>query len=468
MAMTDEDRRLKGLTDEEYLSEAKLSASIFTQIPTVPYDQLTQEAHTAQSEFTQIINEEVIRIEQVVQAENARIMTQLSKKEVHHSCPICLEEIPPILSCEAKISKRPVMMPCCGKFGCMDCVNDWKRRHLLSKTGEEDRLTCFCCRAFIPRNEPNWLPMAQAKEEKKAWAIRYLANAYAMGTAGLERDDMKAFRLYQQAAELGDAQACAKLARRYFHGELIHENVPQSLDLASKWAKRAADQGDEEGQFLLGLVLMDGDETYELNEEAYRLFSLAAYQGDFSIGRYKLAECYETFWAQAGGEISVNDSARKYMFLSLYWYGKASEVGGDTDSLIDMVYKLHQSMKKWHRRSYFDVEPLAGYSHVPFAVWAIRHSSGRNDHMTNFKGLVGPFKHWKTLCATCGKKGDEEKKETLKVCARCKTFHYCSKHCQVKHWKDGHKLDCKEHWIEKFFPRIRSARREGFHLTDAY
>ena len=98
------------------------------------------------------------------------------------------------------------------------------------------------------------------------------------------------------------------------------ENIPQSTELAKHWAKRASDQGDEEGQFLLDLIHSGGDDTIKVNEEAYQLFSLAAYQGDFSIGRYKLAECYETFWVQAGGEFSVNDHARKYMFLSLYWY----------------------------------------------------------------------------------------------------------------------------------------------------
>ena len=135
---------------------------------------------------------------------------------------------------------------------------------------------------------------------------------------------------------------------------------------------------------------------------------------------------------------------------------------------MNFVYKLHQSMNKWHRRPYFNVEPLTGCSHVPFAVWAIRHSGNQNDPMTKLKGLVGPFKHWKTICANCGKGVSELKGSNLKLCGHCKTFHYCSKHCQVKHWKDGHKADCKEHWIETFFPRIRKARREGFHLSDEY
>ena len=32
-------------------------------------------------------------------------------------------------------------------------------------------------------------------------------------------------------------------------------------------------------------------------------------------------------------------------------------------------------------------------------------------------------------------------------------FHYCSKECQIKHWKVGHKHDCQKHWIQKFWKR---------------
>jgi hypothetical protein len=42
-----------------------------------------------------------------------------------------------------------------------------------------------------------------------------------------------------------------------------------------------------------------------------------------------------------------------------------------------------------------------------------------------------------TTCASCGKAG-----ATLK-CGKCKAVHYCSKECQVYHWKDGlHKQYC--------------------------
>ena len=31
----------------------------------------------------------------------------------------------------------------------------------------------------------------------------------------------------------------------------------------------------------------------------------------------------------------------------------------------------------------------------------------------------------------------------FKFCSNCKKERYCSKECQIKHWKAGHKLECK-------------------------
>lgn len=39
--------------------------------------------------------------------------------------------------------------------------------------------------------------------------------------------------------------------------------------------------------------------------------------------------------------------------------------------------------------------------------------------------------------------GENKNFTAYKRCARCKTALYCSKDCQVKHWKSGHSKDCK-------------------------
>ncbi len=44
----------------------------------------------------------------------------------------------------------------------------------------------------------------------------------------------------------------------------------------------------------------------------------------------------------------------------------------------------------------------------------------------------------KNSCVKCGKE------DGLSACSRCKVTLYCSRECQVAHWKDGHKAECKK------------------------
>ena len=46
-----------------------------------------------------------------------------------------------------------------------------------------------------------------------------------------------------------------------------------------------------------------------------------------------------------------------------------------------------------------------------------------------------------TTCGNCGLAAEEG--ETLNHCARCKIVSYCSRACQVHHWKNGHKKTCQ-------------------------
>jgi hypothetical protein len=44
-------------------------------------------------------------------------------------------------------------------------------------------------------------------------------------------------------------------------------------------------------------------------------------------------------------------------------------------------------------------------------------------------------------CAGCGK---HYERTALRKCAQCLGVLYCSRECQAKHWKEGHKQHCKE------------------------
>ena len=54
---------------------------------------------------------------------------------------------------------------------------------------------------------------------------------------------------------------------------------------------------------------------------------------------------------------------------------------------------------------------------------------------------------WVAPCKDCGAVEDcEHRKDVLgtplKICQRCKSVYYCSKECQLKHWRAGHKREC--------------------------
>ena len=145
---------------------------------------------------------------------------------------------------------------------------------------------------------------------------------------------------------------------------------------------------------------------------------------------------------------------KKSLLLSLYWYGKGAEVEKKHpegyQSLPKMALHLNLAMRSlWHPRDDDNCDPLPGYSHVPFCTWAL----AKGGQQTPLIFSKSPFDCWKYRCANCGNKSREKQK--FKACARCGAFHYCSKKCQVEHWKAGHKVDCKGHWIEEFFPDIR-------------
>jgi len=46
------------------------------------------------------------------------------------------------------------------------------------------------------------------------------------------------------------------------------------------------------------------------------------------------------------------------------------------------------------------------------------------------------------LCAACGKTQGEAESRRLLQCKRCKMVQYCSRSCQVKHWRSEHKAKC--------------------------
>jgi hypothetical protein len=399
---------------------------------------IKKEGNDAMEEFSSVIEDEKERIQEIVDKEKERIMQERRTNGTNQNCPLCLEEIYPITSPDDNREGFTNTMDCCGAKHCHNCADKANEfMYGTSRTGMTNA-KCFMCR------EPIHTPVYYAKtikpDDKRHYLLYPIAECYANGTNGLKKNTKKAIKLYQRAAELGNGLAQNMLAQYYFYGI----SVPRCLQKARNYAEKAADQGEKASQSILAQLIEDSDNN---SEEVFRLNTLAAFQGYYK-GRFALGSYY-----MKRNELMTrgDEEWRRNLLLSIYWFGKTAEVGAFTpeacQSLAMMSIKLDEAMRRWHprRRRYSD--PLTGYSHIPFVTWALAKGGKFTDIV-----LTRPFDHpWKYECASCG----SQDKEQLKACARCKAFHYCSKKCQVEHWKAGHKVDCKGHWIEKYFPAIR-------------
>lgn len=420
--------------------------------------QLNDEAVAAKEAMTHVVEEENARIAKLAEEENKRLLLGLIKREANIECPICLEDIPPILPFKMR-HKKPHRFICCGNFCCLECFFKLWESEQVNLTR---RLTCPCCRgdAFLSSREQIISSLKTADCDPanagKKWLLFNLAYSYHFGNVGFPKDFKKAIKFYRKSAEWGDVRSQSYLAELYRSGENGSINPSQSA--ARKWAEKAAEHGEA-----LSLTVLASLIELDNPERSHDLDSLAAFQGDF-YGRFHLGN---TYWKRAKNAVDFDEwyeggeglVCRKQFLLSLYWFGKAAEVEGpdhkDTCTALYYVVKILHGvmMDKWHKRP-FNSPLLPGYSDLSFCTWALRKAETGYPPTSELASQI--FNVWNVHCAICGTKQSDKE---LKACARCKAFSYCSKECQVVHWKNGHKKDCKGHWIESFFPNIRKPLR---------
>jgi len=146
----------------------------------------------------------------------------------------------------------------------------------------------------------------------------HLADAYHMGH-GVPEDDVQAVALYRRAAEQGNVEGQVSLGWHYCCGD----GVPLDYVLAAKWWRMAADRGHAEAQFCLALLYEDGRGVPKDCEQAVQCYRKAAEQGDglqSCIAQSKLGDIY---WA---GEVVPQDYAQ-----AACWYLKVAGLDGWKD-----------------------------------------------------------------------------------------------------------------------------------------
>ena len=449
-----------------FLESAKeKKQGIYSDFSLVAPQQLANEVKAAEAEFSRVIDKEVKRLKVFADRENDRILEVRRQNGAEVTCPICLEVIPAIDPEDVML----VCMACCGANCHHHCFKDWEMRKAIDPTMSRG---CFHCRSS---NNNVGTDRARIKYLEKmtltgstvsrGHALFEVGNAYSIGACGKKRSLEKALESYQKSADLGHKRAEAKIALICHYGDCDGMPAPKSPEKAMEMAQRAAEQGQSTAQLLLGTMLRQNDSGMNTAIEAHRLVALSAYQGA-THGMLELEKIYYQQYQNPFREPikSIQGSRRECLLLSLYWAGRACNRKGDEltpEAFMQLKMKFithfHTTMGMyWHKRPSFSFDTNTGYSHIPFLT-----SIRKGCVSANTKNAFQIDDVWKHICANCGKQGmtlTGDKECVLKQCARCKSFSYCSKECQVKHWKAGHKVDCKgRHWIESYFPNLRTA-----------
>ena len=171
----------------------------------------------------------------------------------------------------------------------------------------------------------------KAAEQGNAEAQCRLGNCYYLGF-GVNEDPEEAIKWYRKAAEQGNAEVQCQLGDSYGGFEILFNNklalhsveVPPPVPCpfchtdyaeAVKWYRKAAEQGDDKAQFMLGSFYYLGFGVNEDPEEAIKWYRKAAEQG-YTRAQYKLGDCYCLGFG-------VNEDPEE----AAKWYRKAAEQG---------------------------------------------------------------------------------------------------------------------------------------------
>ena len=216
-------------------------------------------------------------------------------------CVICHEEL---RSWEGK------HWMCCGLKVCEGpCHEKLMRAPVPGGSGRRLGETCPGCRTPLPRTDEELFSQAKTRAEQSgdAGAQCRLAGMYNNGM-GVRQDMREAARIFQKAADQGDAQAQCGLGYGKQRGE---GGLKKDDEAAAQLYRRAADQGFAMAQCNLGMCYDKGEGVPQDLAMATRLYRKAADQG-FADAQFGIGICYVT------GEGVPRD-----LITAVYWLRRA-------------------------------------------------------------------------------------------------------------------------------------------------
>lgn len=342
--------------------------------------------------------------------EKERVAAVLRAHEELHppetaTCPICLEDFK-VLSYDPTFVR---FFSCCGNLAC-ECGS--------GKCGSK----CPLCRANLPDSDAQHLIQTRKQAEKgNRNAQRNLAGFYLNGQMGVRVNMQEYIKWLKRAAEQKDAIAMHSLSQDYFHGT----GLDKSEERAYALLEESSDLGNPHSQKELARkYYQSGDNT-----KAVHYATLAVAGHETGLAELVLGT---SFWSGPGVPKSLY-RAKHYLELAV----RQGEDG------FRGYYPLGSVLLELYAKDEAHDDIL------PKALFWLRKSTGFADAFID-GGDTPARKCIKMIedilmkrCHYCCKEANQ--KVALKNCAKCKSAWYCSKECQVSHWKAGHKSDCIKH-----------------------
>lgn len=284
----------------------------------------------------------------------------------------------------------------------------------------------------------------------------------------------RAIKRLKKGAARGVASAQSTLGGHYL-GFLSSDNVATNIEEGIRMLQLAAENGEPFSLTQLSHFHQMGLYGLERsNEIANKMLTTAANDGfckaqsslAFSYSAkedYTMAVLYATLACRSTNHDTIHPAELlgKFFYLgvgglekNLYlarFYLEVSEKfssGNMTNHLI-----LAKTLLELSEKNYGTRHPPAGYSSIPRVLYLLSKSIDHDEDNPVAQELVKELEI-QNKCANCCREAESTPTKKLKQCAVCEAVSYCSRDCQVKHWKDGHKSDC----VKKYRPLEGLAR----------
>ena len=208
-------------------------------------------------------------------------------------CPVCLEDW--------DVNATTVTLACCCRQTCESCD---------AKIGDGP---CALCRSpvvanseyvsHLKRHIQNGVPEAM-NELGEAYVDRKCAKSFRLVLSA-----KRAVKLWEKAAQLGNAEAMYNLGKSFQYGRGVKLNLKKAMN----FYRMASDRGDPVSQKRLGTMLC-GLKNFE---EGFRYYKLSAEQG-WTPGERELGRCYQ-----------IGDGVEADVQEAKHWYMRAAAKGDE-------------------------------------------------------------------------------------------------------------------------------------------